>query len=104
MKKTEPIPTDLLGLVDAFEAETGRRPALKTTLRWVRKGRHGIRLRAWCLGGRFLTNRQSVSEWINDVTAISLGTPTPSEARRTQKQRERDMDRAEHELAEIAKK
>lgn len=78
---------DLKPVVEAVEEATGRRPHLSTVLRWHHRGRKGVRLKCWELGGRKLTTTQAVLDFIADVSAAG-STPqqcSPSAAARSAK-------------------
>jgi hypothetical protein len=66
-----------LPLVKAVEAATGRRPHLSTILRWCQYGSRGIRLESWVLGGRRLTTVEAVKNYMEAVTAASVGGLAP---------------------------
>ncbi|TWT40107.1 DUF1580 domain-containing protein [Botrimarina hoheduenensis] len=55
---------ELLSVATAVERETGVRPHPTTCSRWIHKGVGGIRLKAMHLGGRPMTTRAAVREFI----------------------------------------
>lgn len=63
--------TELVSLVDAILAETGRRVSSQTAVRWSVDGRCGIRLRRQRLGGRWFCNRLWVREFIAATSELA---------------------------------
>lgn len=94
------IPENELGLplVEAVEAETGRRPHLSTVLRWCqRRNRHGIKLESWFLGGRRVTSREAVRRFNNATTSAANKDLTSS----ITAQRSKAHSDAKRELARV---
>jgi hypothetical protein len=94
------IPKNEVGLplVDAVEAETGRRPHLCTVLRWSQKrNRYGIKLETWMLGGRRCTSREAVRRFNEATTAAANKTLASS----TTVQRSKAHSDAKRELARL---
>lgn len=58
----------LIGLLDAIEQATGRRPHLSTAIRWCTRGARGARLESCFLGGRRLTSVEAVYRFIDAST------------------------------------
>ncbi|MGO8745247.1 MAG: DUF1580 domain-containing protein [Thermoguttaceae bacterium] len=71
-------------------------PSESTWWRWWRKGVKNIRLRTVMVGGRRYTTAAAIQEFIARVTAAANSEPQPI---RTPARRERDIARAERELA-----
>lgn len=63
----------LLPLVEAVQKETGQRVHLSTVLRWAQHGSRGVYLETKMLGGRRMTSRRMVREFIDKKTAIADG-------------------------------
>ena len=49
--------------------------SLPTLLRYVRDGRHGIRLPAVAVGNGFVTSEEALEKWLEATTALSLRHP-----------------------------
>ncbi len=79
-----------LSIPALFEQLTGQRPNPSTIWRWSVKGSQGVRLQTWMIGGRRLTTREAVEEFIAARTELS----TPSDPAVTQ-------DRATAELNKL---
>ncbi len=56
---------------DIFEA-SGVRPDKSTIIRWILKGKSGIRLDALRIGNVWVTSSESISKFIFETTAKSL--------------------------------
>jgi hypothetical protein len=82
-------------LVQASKRLPGH-PHLSTLHRWRTRGVNGIRLITKKVGHRRVVALSDLESFIEAVTAAADGTPAPV---RTAKQRQRDIDRAERELA-----
>lgn len=67
------IDENLMPLVDAVHAATGRKPHLSTVLRWCQRGSCGIRLESRVLGGRRLTSPGAVLRYVDSVTQAKDG-------------------------------
>ena len=65
-EKLLPVPT-------AVELETGYRPTPSTAWRWTKKGVGGVKLETAVLGGRPVTKRVWVREFIDASTAAKAG-------------------------------
>jgi len=89
-EKLQPLPA-------AVEAATGQRPHPSTLHRWRLRGIAGVKLETVRCGGRRLCTIEAVRRFLNGVTAATDGEPVQT---RTPRQRQRDIDRAEAELAE----
>jgi len=76
----------------------GSRPSYATWWRWRTRGLKGIRLRTTLCGGRRCTTAGAVLEFFAAVTAAADGGGSPSPIR-TPAQREREIKRAEAEMA-----
>ena len=71
-----PVPDDekLLPVPTAVELETGFRPTPSTAWRWTRKGvAGGTKLQTAILGGRPVTKRVWVREFVAASTAVKAG-------------------------------
>ena len=67
-----------------------------TVWRWALRGIRGIKLPILCVGNKRYTTHAAFALWCEQTTASANGEPIPS---RTSRQRERDIERAERELA-----
>ena len=85
------------------EDRTGYRPPTGTWLRWVVRGKCGIRLKAHQLGGEWKTTDEYFDEWLEATTAATIERRTlPVEApakTRSEKARSKAVARAEAELS-----
>jgi hypothetical protein len=72
-------------------------PHICTLHRWRLRGITGIRLETVRIGGRRFTSREALERFNAAVTAAADGTPAQT---RTPRRRQRDIARAEKELAE----
>ncbi len=72
-KLSSAVPEDerLLPVSTAVELETGYRPTPSTAWRWTKKGVGGVRLKTSVLGGRPVTTRQLVREFVAATTAAA---------------------------------
>lgn len=82
-------------LVAAVEGATGRRPNVRTIMRWAAKGQAGIRLRTKMLGGRRVCSIEDVEAFVNAVTEARDGklpdeTPT-AQSRQSLKERHKRL-------------
>jgi hypothetical protein len=68
-----------------------------TGWRWVQRGVRGIKLETILIGGRRYTSHEALQRFFERTTAAAAGELPPV---RTAKQRERDIARAERELAD----
>ena len=82
----------------------GKKVHVSSVWRWSRRGVRGVRLECRCLGGRYLTSIEAL-----DRFATQLADLPPEHRRqksaakrraRTAKQRQRDIERAERQLAD----
>lgn len=87
---------DLLSINEAAREAPGR-PHIATVWRWINRGVRGIKLETVMIGGRRFTSREALEQFFARLTAASAGEPLPI---RTSRQRRRDIERAERELAE----
>jgi hypothetical protein len=71
-----------------------------TTWRWYLSGCRGVKLETYVSGGRRYTTRQAFRRFQEACTAAST-TGYPVASTRTPAQRERDIQRAEAELAKM---
>ena len=85
----------ILSLAEAARSQPTR-PNLSTVWRWVQRGVRGVRLETAMIGGRRVTSVQALSRFHAAVTSAADGSPRPT---RTSRQRQRDIERAEAELA-----
>lgn len=86
----------LLTITQATKHTPGR-PGVSTLWRWIRTGVRGVVLESVLIGGKRYTSAEALDRFFAALTAQSRGEPIPV---RTSRQRERDIDRAERELAE----
>jgi hypothetical protein len=70
-----------------------------TTWRWALKGVRGVVLETYALGAKRFTTVEALERFTQRCTVAARGTSAPSP--RTPAQRERDIDRAEQELARL---
>ncbi len=91
--------SNLMPLVTAIEAATGRRVHLATGLRWAQRGRHGVYLRTTMLGGRRLCSVQDVLDFCESCTNATSKRNERTEV--TDKQRAASIARADAELDAI---
>jgi len=96
-----------LGLSEAarqLPAINGRRIHPSSLWRWARKGIAGERLEHGKLGGRIVVTMDGIRQFAERLAEVDIpaaGPKLPEEPKpRTTKQRERDVARAEAELAE----
>jgi hypothetical protein len=82
-------------LVDAIEAETGRRPHKDTALRWAIKGRKGCRLKFVQFGRTKMTTVTWVRDFFRDLTEIESPetSPSPTARRREIKDASKKLDK-----------
>ena len=85
----------LLTFAEAARSLPGR-PHLSTLHRWRLRGVRGVKLETCVIGGRRFTSAESLLRFGAATTAATDGSPTPT---RTSRQRQRDIERAEAELA-----
>ncbi len=90
----------LFSVPKAVELATGRRPHPATCFRWRQRGISGIRLDTWKVGGRRETSVEAVRRFIEATTAAS-DSPQAATVSRTNRQRQKSIDRAEVELDRI---
>ena len=82
--------SNLLGLTDAIERVTGRRPNLSTSWRWSTRGVNGFRLETVILGGKRMTTVEMVEAFIRattearDASYPTTATVAPTKAREKQ--------------------
>ena len=96
---TAEFPRNLCSLAEAYRDVTDKSVHYCTLLRWAQKGVGGVRLRSWVVGGRRLTNREAVLEFI-ETRSEQTSTADPVPVRSENKKR-RDIERAERELESI---
>lgn len=72
------------------------RPHVSTVWRWVKIGVRGVQLETFVVGARRYTTHESITRFVAATTAAADGLPSPT---RTSRQRQRDIERAEAELA-----
>ena len=71
-------------------------PHISTVWRWVNRGVRGTRLETVVVGGRRYTSREAIARFVAATTASANGEQLPC---RTPRQRQRDIEQAEAELA-----
>jgi Protein of unknown function (DUF1580) len=93
-----PISLDesLITLPEAARLLPGR-PHVSTLWRWVSRGCRGIRLETLAIGRHRFTSREALERFAAATTAAAGNNTQPP---RTSRQRERDIQRAEDELAQ----
>lgn len=82
--------------VNKAAAHIPGRPHVSTVWRWVLNGVRGIKLETFVVGCQRFTTKEAIERFITATTAKANGEPTPI---RTPRQRQRDIERAERELA-----
>ena len=76
--------------------------SVETVWRWCRRGvRHGVRLRSVVVGGRRLTTRRWLQEFIQALTQAAGTAPNDVPMPRTPHQRQAEADRATEELKRL---
>ena len=88
---------NLVSMRQAREELPGR-PSASTLNRWITIGVKGVRLRTVMVGGRRFVSRDDLDAFIAGTTAAANG---ESKTVRTPRKRERDIQRAERELAQF---
>ena len=73
------------------------RPHLSTIHRWRLRGVYGVKLETVMVGGRRYTSREALQRFAAATTAAASGEPVPH---RTNRQRQREIAKAEQELSE----
>jgi len=76
----------------------GRKPHLSALHRWCSSGVKGVVLESIVIGGSRCTSREAVDRWITALTTKANGEKVAPMIR-TPGRRERDYQRADHELA-----
>jgi len=71
------------------------RPSLRTLWRWHHRGVRGIKLETALVGGRRVTSREAVRQFLGAINAPASRMAAPVSARR-----QREADAAERELAQ----
>ena len=92
----------LIGILDAFELVTGRRPNPCTAWRWSSKGVKGVRLQASFMGGSRLTTEEWVREFIDAVSRANMAKHEVAPMQ-TPRQSERNAEKAAKKLAKRLK-
>ena len=72
-----------------------------TAWRWHKRGVHGIRLETWLVGGRRATSIAAIYRFITATTAARDGHQAAAPLIRTPRQRQREIERADHELSNL---
>ena len=81
----------------------GKKIHASSLWRWARKGISGVRLETRRLGGRFVTSIEALDRFSRKLAEIDVADRGPAVFRkktRTEKQRQRDTERAEKELTQ----
>lgn len=86
----------LITLADATKILPGR-PNITTIWRWRNRGCRGVKLETVLSDGRRFTSVEALHRFQERVTNVADGQPVEA---RTPRQRERDVARAEKELAQ----
>ena len=89
----------LLPLVDAIEQETGQKVHLTTAQRWCREGRYQCHLRFQQFGGRMMTKRIWIRDFIEVCTQATA--PATEPQAKTASQRKREVHAAKRKLDEL---
>lgn len=71
-------------------------PSVPTRWRWNKKGVRGCKLETITVGTRVFTSVEAIQRFVEGTTAAAAGQPVPV---RSPAKRERDIARAERELA-----
>jgi hypothetical protein len=87
----------LLTMAEAAKSLPGR-PHASSIWRWYKKGARGVRLETILRGGRRFTSVEAIERFIIATTAAADGQPKP---RRTPRQHERAITKAEAEIADL---
>ena len=97
---------ELLSLTDATRALPpidGRRPHTSTLWRWCRRGIRGVHLEHVRLGHRVCTTREALERFVQRLAEVDLldraAPVAPTKTTRSDAQRQRDVERADHELS-----
>jgi len=77
-----------------FPGRSGKGIALCTVMRWMLKGRKGHKLESLLVGGQRYTTREAVGRFLS-----KLNRGAKHRTRRQRDNRDREMQRVEHELA-----
>ena len=93
----------LIGILDAFEIETGRRPNPCTAWRWSTKGVKGVRLQVSFMGGSRLTTLPWVREFNDAVSRANMEKHEVATPMQTPRQQERNAEKAAKKLAKRLK-
>jgi hypothetical protein len=91
----------LISLAEAAQSippgRKGKPTHLSTVLRWILHGVHGIRLEGVRLGGRWLTSREALARFAEQLTAraepAAIQVTSPSDRKRDGQFAERELDR-----------
>jgi len=71
---------------------------VSTMWRWIQRGIHGVRLESLLIGGIRMSTEQALARFFERTTAAASGEVPPAQ---TSKQRERAINKAEADLAEM---
>ena len=74
----------------------GKRVSLSCVYRWAQRGLHGVRLEVLPCGGTKCTSLPAIQRFFDRLAAVASGEAVVA---RTSKQRQRDSDKANAELA-----
>ncbi len=74
------------------------RPHIATIWRWIEHGCRGHKLQSWLVGGQRFTSRDAIEDFFAKLNPETAQTPIPTS---TPKKRQREIDRAEKDLAEM---
>ena len=88
---------DPVTLTEATRIFPGR-PHASSIWRWYKHGCAGVKLETYCAGGRRFTTRESITRFIQRVTAARDGVATEATPSR---RRQREIEKAERELDEV---
>ena len=94
----------LIDIIQAVEAETGRRVHRSTVIRWIKRGVKGVSLESRRVGGRYLT---SVAWVRNFVESLSLNANTNDavvELAPVHIGRQREIEEATSKLAKVTRR
>ena len=79
---------------------SGRGVHVATLWRWAHRGVRGIRLESVMIGGIRYTSREALERFVAATTAAADGS-RPAPQTRTSRQRQRAIESAERELADV---
>ncbi len=93
----------LLGVLDAFESVTKRRPHPCTAWRWSSKGVKGVKLQVVFMGGTRLTTEEWVQDFMDAVSEVNLSKHQAAPPMQPPRQQELLAEKAAKKLAKRLK-